>query len=497
MPLPFLIAGVGALISGATAVAGTAAAGAAAVGAAAASTAAAVGTAAAGTAAAVGGAATAAAGTAAAIGTAAAGTAAAIGTTAAGTAAAIGTTAAGTAAAIGGTVAGTVASVGSAAAGTAIGSATIGAMGAVGTGVGAVAGAASSAPLIGGAAGTLAAMTGTTAGAAAVGTITTTRAIGAVNGVAGVAKLSEASDIKDRALSKYNSEKKRFDLGQREMNAVLEKLGKSKLKIWESFDRFSEMYSKIQNPPVMVANVDEESLTITVDELNNVRAVAIAAKDLMSGGIASVSAGNLIGLATSGGLVSSITVASTGTAISSLSGAAATNATLAALGGGALNVGGAGMAGGAAALGGLTVAPALMVSGIMLNHKAGEALENAKDVEREATTAVGRMKELEIKFGQVKILSGNIYTELETLYGVYSKHMDDMECIVQKKTDYRQFTTFERRKLEKTVLSLKLLKKLSTQNLLVTAQEDVVLDDQVEKTYSYVVEEHKKNFASI
>lgn len=62
---------------------------------------------------------------------------------------------------------------------------------------------------------------------------------------------------------------------------------------------------------------------------------------------------------------------------------------------------------------------------------------------------------------------------------------------------YRQFTSFERRKLEKTVLSLKLLKKLSTQNLLVTSQEDVVFDDQVEKTYSHVVEEHKKNFASI
>ena len=475
MPLPFLLGGLAALASGAAAV-GTAAAGtAAAIGTAAAAGAATVGAAAAGTAAAVGGA------------------AAAAGTAAVGGAAA----AAGTAAAAVGTAAtGAIAAAGTAAAGTAVGSAAIGAMGAVGTGVGTAAAALSSAPVIGAAAGTVASMTGTAAGAAAVGTIATTGTVGAVNAASAAGKLLEASDIKDRALSQYNREKVRFDAEQSELNSLLKELGKSKLKIWESFDRFSTMYSKIQNPPVMNADIEQESLTLTAEELSNVRAVAIAAKDLMSGGIASVSAGNLIGLATSGGLISSITVASTGTAITSLSGAAATNATLAALGGGALRVGGAGMAGGAAVLSGLTLTPTLMVSGIMLNSKAGKALENAKDIKAEAEAAVEKMKTLEVTFGQIKILSSNIRVELETLYGVYDKLINTMERIVQQKTDYRTFTVPERRSLEKTIVALKLLKKLSTQNILKADQKEVILDDMAEQTCILVSEKRKKEFPS-
>ena len=463
MPLPFLLGGLAALASGAAAVG------------------------------------TAAAGTAAAIGTAAAAGAATVGAAAAGTAAAVGgaAAAAGTAAAAVGTAAtGAIAAAGTAAASTAVGSAAIGAMGVVGTGVGTAAAALSSAPVIGAAAGTVASMTGTAAGAAAVGTIATTGAVGAVNAASAAGKLLEASDIKDSALSQYNREKVRFDAEQSELNSLLKELGKSKLKIWESFDRFSMMYSKIQNPPVMDADVEQESLALTAEELSNIRAVAIAAKDLMAGGITSVSAGNLIGLATSGGLISSITVASTGTAITSLSGAAATNATLAALGGGALRVGGAGMAGGAAVLSGLTLAPTLMVSGIMLNSKAGKALENAKDIKAEAETAVEKMKALEIMFGQIKILSSNIRAELEALYEVYNKLINIMEKIVQQKTDYRTFTVPERRSLEKTILALKLLKKLSTQNILKTNQEEIILDDNVEQTCILVSEKRKKEFSA-
>ena len=197
-------------------------------------------------------------------------------------------------------------------------------------------------------------MTGTAAGATAVGTIATTGAIGIAAGASGAAKLSEANNIKEEAMENYRSAKKSFDTEQNLTNSALKELGEEKLKIWESFDRFSTMYSKIQNPPTMTGTVDSESLSLTIDELNNIKVVAIGAKELLSGGFASVGAGNLIGLATSGGIVSTITAASTGTAITSLSGAAATNATLAALGGGSLAAGGAGMAGGAAVLGGLT-----------------------------------------------------------------------------------------------------------------------------------------------
>ena len=479
MPLPFLIGAAAALASGAAA-AGTAVAG----------TAAAIGTAAAAGAATVG---TAAAAGAATVGTAAAAGAATVGTAAA----AAGTAVAGAAAAAGTAATGAVAAAGTAVASTTVGSAAIGAMGAVGAGVGTAAGALSSAPVIGAAATTVASMANTAAGAAAVGTIATTGTVGAVNAVSAAGKMLEAGDIKDSALSEYDSEKVRFDAKQSELNSLLEELGKSKLKIWGSFERFSTMYSKIQNPPVMEADVKRESLALTVEELNNIRAVAIAAKDLMVGGIASVSAGNLIGLATSGGLLNSITVASTGTAITSLSGAAATNATLAALGGGAIKAGGAGIAGGTAALSGLALAPTLMISGIMLNSKAGKALENAKDIKAEVKTAIEKMRALEEIFEKIEILSSNIRVELENLYRVYNKLINTMEQTVRGKTDYRTFTILERRNLEKTILALKLLKKLSTQNILKDDQKEIVLDDQVEQTYTLVSAKRKKEFSTL
>jgi hypothetical protein len=77
-------------------------------------------------------------------------------------------------------------------------------------------------------------------------------------------------------------------------------------------------------------------------------------------GVQSAAAGAGAGSAVAIGswsLVSIVGAASTGTAISSLSGVAATNATLAWFGGGALAAGGAGMAGGTLMLGGLALVP--------------------------------------------------------------------------------------------------------------------------------------------
>lgn len=249
----------------------------------------------------------------------------------------------------------------------------------------------------------------------AVGTVATTGAVGLFNAAAGAGKMAEASDMEDRAQSAYNKERTNFEKVQESTNNELKVLGEEKLKIWESFERFASMYSKIKNPPVMNGKVTRESLSISEDELKNIRAVAISAKDLLSGGIASVATGNLIGLAASGGIMSTITVASTGTAISSLSGAAATNATLAALGGGTLASHGAGVAGGLMLKGGLTFAPMLMVGGIMLNSSGKKALESAKDIKGEADKAVKTMQDAEKELERVRSLSQAILTELRTL----------------------------------------------------------------------------------
>lgn len=413
-----------------------------------------------------------------AMGVAAAGAAATAGTAALGAAAAAGgavatagTAIAGTAAAVGTAATGAVAAAGTAIAGTAVGSAATGAMAAVGTGVASAAGAAGLT--------TVAAVAETTAGAAALGAITTTGAVGVAAGVSGAKKLSEANDIKESAQRRYEIEKEEFDTVQENTNHALEELGKEKLKIWESFDRFVIMYSKIQNPPVMEGNVDKESLVLTADELNNIKAVAISVKDLLSGGAGSVAAGGLIGLATSGGLVSTITVASTGTAISTLSGAAATNATLAALGGGSLAAGGAGMAGGAAVLGGLTFAPMLMVGGIALHLKANKSLESAKDIERKAESAITKMQKAQNELEKVRGLSDEILCELQQLNKKYICFIAVMEEVVVRTTNYRSFSYDEKKLLEKTILTLKLLKQVSMQNILDSNNKNAILDSEV------------------
>jgi|GEM_PF-843387 len=435
------------------------------------------------------------------IGAAAAGTAAAIGTAAAGAATAVGSAVAGTA--VGSAAIGAATTVGSAVAGSAVGTAAIGAMSTVGTTVGAAAGTVASAAgagtALGAAAGTVASVTGTATGAAALGTITTAGAIGAANGISGAAKLSEASNIKDAALSKYDRAKTAFEKAQAKTNDSLKSLGERKLKIWKSFERFSVTYSKIQNPPKMDGKVDEESLTLSPDELNQIKAVAIGAKDMLAGGATSIAAGNLIGLAASSGLVS-MGSASTGIALSALHGAAATNASLAALGGGSLAAGGAGMAGGAAVLGGLTVAPMLMVGGIMLNGKGNKALENAKDIKSEVDEAARKMSEGRAELKKVSDLSEKIHEELVQLHHIYDKFMSQLEAIVSRETNYEKFSDGEQRTLEKTVLSLKLLKKLSMQNILdpKSKKEEIkILTEEVNSTIQDVRYRRVKEFGEV
>ena len=458
MPLPFLIGG---LIAAATsAAAGTVAT----VGAVAAT----VGTAAA------------------AAGTAAATTAAAIGTAAASTA--VGSAAIGAAS----TVGTAVAAAGTAAAGTAVGSAAIGAMSTVGTAVGTAAAAASSVPVIGTAASGIAAVAGTTAGSAALGTITTTGAIGAVSGISGAVKLSEAEDIKNSAVARYDAACAALKNEQNHTNSVLETLGKTKLQVWESFDIFSHLYAQIKNPPVIKGTVEQEALSLTLEELQEIKVLAIGARDIIRGGIGSVAAGNLIGLATSGGLVGTITAASTGTAMSALSGAAASNAALAAFGGGALKVGGLGMAGGATVLGALTVAPMLMVGGLALHSKGGKALENAKEIENEANHSIQKISEIMPELKKVRELAEKIQDTLNNLHNCYHTILNSLSNIVSSKTNYLDFSIEEKKTLERTVLCTKLLKELTLQNILNPEKENEVLDKEVNRTLAHSHEMFKQ-----
>ena len=94
-----------------------------------------------------------------------------------------------------------------------------------------------------------------------------------------------------------------------------------------------------------VAILIEDVVDVVKD--NPVKTTAVVATTVATGGLSLVAAPTIAATAGGAGLLGA---ASTGTAISSLSGAAATSASLAAFGGGAVAAGGAGVAGGTAVI---------------------------------------------------------------------------------------------------------------------------------------------------
>ena len=307
-------------------------------------------------------------------------------------AAAVGGAVAGGVAAAGGAVAAGAAAVGSAAAGTAIGSAAISAGTAVAgvatTGMAAVGGAAGLVGL-----GSVAGLTGTTAGAAAVGTITTSVAVGAQQSLSAKEKIERAESILDEAKARYKSNEDAFNKKQNKVNINLKSLADVKARVAKKLLEMNAYVEKIKNPSRL------KDIKVSADERvvkteMNFNGYPIPAQDWAKGLTASYASGNILGVALTGCITSTITTAGTGAAISSLSGAAATNATMAALGGGTVASGGMGMAGGAIMAKGLVFAPAFAIGGFMLNSKAKDALDQAHKIDRNVDEAVANFDQI-------------------------------------------------------------------------------------------------------
>lgn len=357
--------------------------------------------------------------------------------------------------AVGTAVAGAAGAVASSTVGTAV----AGGMATVGSAVGTAAGAVGIS--------SVATVAGTTTGAAAVGTITTAGAIGAASTGYGAKKMMEAKDIIDNAERKYNAKKSILDKEEKIANEALNYLGKLKLQIWSDFKEFYETIEKIKNCNIIDGNAKEESLVLSKEELDNLRAISFKAIELLNASVGSIGAGALAGIAAYGGTMA-IGTASTGAAIAGLSGAAATNATLAALGGGSLAAGGLGMAGGTAVLSGLVAAPALAVGGIFIAFKGNSSIEKALEVEREAEDAI---EKLEISIGlvkDIKITADKMYTELTILNNTFKEYLRNLKSIIARNQDFRQFTPKEVSIVENTVLIVKILKNITTTDLLIT-----------------------------
>lgn len=121
-----------------------------------------------------------------------------------------------------------------------------------------------------------------------------------------------------------------------------------------------------------------EKLAVRYSEVQN------AAGGLGAGSVAAIGSWSVVSL---------LGTASTGTAISTLSGVAATNATLAWLGGGALAAGGAGMAGGATLLGGIVIVPAIGIMSWQSRAKAEKLTTETSKIKAELVKLAQAIKQ--------------------------------------------------------------------------------------------------------
>lgn len=389
--------------------------------------------------------------------------------------------AAAAAATAGTAVAGAAAAAGTAVAGAAAaaGTAVVGGMAAVGSTVGTAAGAVGLA--------SVATVAGTTAGAAAVGTIATAGAVGIASTGVGAKKMIEAKEIVDRAESKYSEQKKILDKEESATNKSIERLGILKGNICEGFIQFYDVITKVKNCNIISADAKDEELRISKEELDNLKAMSFKVTELLGVSAGSIGVGALTGLAVYGGTMA-IGTASTGAAIAGLSGVAATNATLASFGGGAIAAGGLGMAGGTAVLGGLVAAPALAVGGIFLAFKGNESVEKAYEVEKKANTAVKQMNLSIDKVKEIKKVVTMITLELNKLNKNFHNTLEQLKKIVEEKQDFNKFTSEEIEVTEKSVLIVKILKKIITTDLLIKKGEEQVVD---EKNIELILEKAK------
>lgn len=272
----------------------------------------------------------------------------------------------------------------------------------------------------------------------------------------------EAKSTNARAEEIYDSAQSDLEEARKKAKESLEVLGKQKLSIYEnSLIPFVEAFSKLKkvNFEDSVFKNGEKIDEVTQGEMKEIEVSLLEVSSILQGGASSLGAGGLAGLATYGG-VGLLGKASTGAAISTLSGAAAKNATLAWLGGGALKAGGLGVAGGTAVLGGLVAGPVLAVGGMMMASKAKEASENARSNLSNARLAAEEMKSAEVLTNGITRRIGNVNKVITMLSRYLKLHTQRLAILVKVNQDFTSYSKEDQERIYIAAATAKTLKSI-------------------------------------
>ncbi len=279
-------------------------------------------------------------------------------------------------------------------------------------------------------------------------------------GVSGAVKMNKAKNSMKLAQERNKENEERLKHDHESCSFVMDYLGKLEMEIGSSFRKFSNIFEKIKNAPKFKEiNMDMKISIPTLDELKEHSVAA----DIVLGSLGGAGAGVAGGIAAAGGTsaaVMAVGTASTGTAISTLSGAAATNATLAALGGGSLAAGGGGMALGAAVLGTTTLGVGLLFGGIVLNAIGSKKSSKAEKAWKITTENEKKRILISQHLLKLKDLAESYSNSLEEVYYNYDEYLSELEKLVERENNYKNFSNSEKLILGNTVLLVRLLHEM-------------------------------------
>ena len=277
----------------------------------------------------------------------------------------------------------------------------------------------------------------------------------------------EIEELLNSAQYMYNESKSKFEKQKEDTAKELEQLGQVKLDSWANeMNKFTTNFSCFNN--LELIQKDTTTLVFNGKEIEpekmmiNINQASMNSKEIMKTEAFALGSGALIGIASYGG-VALFAKASTGTAIATLNGAAKTNAILSFFGGGAKAVGGLGKIGGKFVLAGITVAPVLIVAGLIAGARGKAKLEEAKKIHSEAKDKSEKLNIMTTGMNGIEILSSNYQKFIKNFNQKFQPFIDELEKIKNKyngtednQIDYNILTLSEKKTLHITWLMAQL-----------------------------------------